>query len=140
MSWYKTAADAGDPLAYFNVGALYQSGRGVERDESAAIEWFQSGAELGDPYSMIALADANRDGVGVSKNPVEALAWYRTALIRIDPQDVGAVQTSERQASRIRMNLTQDELKTADARFEYFQKLTAPPEPEKKLDDGESRI
>jgi hypothetical protein len=37
------AAEAGDPVAQFNIGNIFQVGRGVMRNEAKAAEWYQKG-------------------------------------------------------------------------------------------------
>lgn len=55
--WQKLA-ERGDPKAQFNLGVLYDEGRGVTRDRSKAIELWTRAAENGDPQAQhnIALA------------------------------------------------------------------------------------
>ena len=38
---WKSAAEAGEARAQFNLGTLYDDGRGVERDLSAAMAWWE---------------------------------------------------------------------------------------------------
>ena len=45
--WYRKAADQGQKTAQFNLGLMYQSGRGVPKDEAEAIKWFNKAAEQG---------------------------------------------------------------------------------------------
>ncbi|WP_397579386.1 tetratricopeptide repeat protein [Sphingorhabdus sp.] len=40
-------ANAGDPLAQFNLGALYLSGEGVDKDEVQAYKWYNLSAASG---------------------------------------------------------------------------------------------
>jgi hypothetical protein len=140
MTWYKTAADAGDPLAHYNVGALYQTGRGVERNLDTAHDWFMGGAELGDPYSMLSLGDFYRDGLRGERDLVEALSWYQVSMIRLDPQDVGGLRFAESEANSINAILTQTQKQEAAARLEFLKEFTAPQTVEQNLDEGESRI
>jgi TPR repeat protein len=45
--WFKKAADQGDERAAFNVGSLYQTGRGVEKNEAKAVEYYRKSGEIG---------------------------------------------------------------------------------------------
>ena len=40
MKWYQLAAEQGSPKAYFNIGQLYNLGKGVEQDYNEATKWF----------------------------------------------------------------------------------------------------
>ena len=44
---WEPLAEAGDPLAQFNVGTLYDEGRGVPRNLDKAVEWWTKAAEQG---------------------------------------------------------------------------------------------
>ena len=49
---YEKAAALGDAAAMFNLGVLYENGRGVQRDLSEARRWFEKAAEAGDVTAM----------------------------------------------------------------------------------------
>jgi TPR repeat protein len=44
---FKRLADAGDPLAQFNLAVMYLSGKGVDRDVKKALELHRKAAEQG---------------------------------------------------------------------------------------------
>lgn len=46
-SWYKKAMKQGHAGATFNIGCLYESGLGVEKDMERAIEFFKMAARIG---------------------------------------------------------------------------------------------
>ena len=48
MYWYRLAADQGDAAAQFNLGVMYDNGRGVLKDEAEAVRWYRLAAEQGD--------------------------------------------------------------------------------------------
>jgi TPR repeat protein len=52
----------GDSEAQYNVGALYQNGRGVKADRDKAIEWYTRAADQGNSkaVSRLGLMEANR--------------------------------------------------------------------------------
>jgi len=52
---WQAAADAGDAAAQFWLGTLYESGRGVERDEHIGRRWQLLAAERGYEYAQRAL-------------------------------------------------------------------------------------
>ena len=43
----KRAADFGDPDAMYNLGLMYQAGRGVPRDYAQALRWYHKAAAAG---------------------------------------------------------------------------------------------
>lgn len=49
-------AEAGNPVAQFNLALAYQSGDGVEQDKDQAEAWYQQAVELGYAPAMINLA------------------------------------------------------------------------------------
>jgi TPR repeat protein len=56
-------ARQGDSEAQYNVGAMYQNGRGVEADRERALEWYHKAAEQGNSRAMarLGLMESNRD-------------------------------------------------------------------------------
>jgi TPR repeat protein len=47
VSWFRRAADRGDPPAQFTMGTLYANGRGVQQDPVQAHLWFTLAASGG---------------------------------------------------------------------------------------------
>ena len=47
VSWYRRAAERGDPVAQMNLGDFYARGHGVPRDRARALAWFSLAAEQG---------------------------------------------------------------------------------------------
>jgi hypothetical protein len=43
----KQRAEQGDAEAQFNLGLMYGSGRGVEKDEKEGVKWIRKAAEQG---------------------------------------------------------------------------------------------
>jgi len=100
-------ATQGNSNAQFDVGTMYQNGRGTRADRSKAIEWFQKAAaqnneqaasrlellqsnearfskelaraEKGDVESQYNLANMYTTGVGVDIDPKQANIWYERA-------------------------------------------------------------
>src|SRR3954465_5966877 len=46
---YCKAAAKAHPMAAYRLGALYQSGKGVARDDAMAAAWYRRSSELGHP-------------------------------------------------------------------------------------------
>lgn len=72
-------AEQGDAEAQFNLGLLYDRGREVPKDKSAALRWYRLAATQGDTFAQNALGDNYWEGIGVPKDDKEALRWWRLA-------------------------------------------------------------
>ncbi len=83
---WRPAADQGDMLAQFNLGALYEHGRGVKKDLSEAAKWYRKAAEQGNGLAQYYLGAFYAKGEGVETNITEATTWYRKAAAQGVPQ------------------------------------------------------
>ena len=72
-------AEKGDPSAQYNLGLMYQNGRGVEKDEVEAVKWYQKAAEQGVANAQYNLSVMYLNGLGVEKDEVEAAKWHQKA-------------------------------------------------------------
>jgi TPR repeat protein len=72
-------ADQGDPIAQFNIGAMYSDGKGVTQDYTEAAKWFRKAADQGDTAAQLNLGIMYQTGRGVPKDDTEAVKWYRKA-------------------------------------------------------------
>jgi TPR repeat protein len=80
MGYYRQAADAGNPVGAFQLGAMYASGDGVARDYAAARLWFGKAAEAGYGPALEVLAQAHMTGaLGLPLDRTEALRLLRRA-------------------------------------------------------------
>jgi hypothetical protein len=52
VAWYRKAADQGDANAQFNVGVLYESGKGVQKDHAVAVTWYRKAADHGHAHAQ----------------------------------------------------------------------------------------
>jgi serine/threonine-protein kinase len=76
----RPAADGGDRDAQFAVAFLYDSGKGVDRDEEKAAAWYQKAAEQGHPLAQLNLGDMYAyGGGGLQQSLEQAFNWYRKA-------------------------------------------------------------
>ena len=79
-------AQAGDPVAQFNLGLLYEKGEGFAHDNKAAERWYRRAAVKG-----IGAAQFNLAVLIVSEQPAEALFWLEVvAGGRVAPLDAMA--------------------------------------------------
>ena len=72
-------AEAGDAKAQLQLAGFYRSGRGVPRDDQAAIRWYRAAAEKGFAEAQFELGKVFDTGVGGPRDPFEAVRWYRLA-------------------------------------------------------------
>jgi TPR repeat protein len=72
---FSAASALGNLNAQGNLGVLYMTGKGVEKDETKAVKLFRDGAEKGDPSCMFFYAQSLENGVGVRKDPDAAKHW-----------------------------------------------------------------
>ena len=49
MKWYTLAAEQGHASAQYNLGFMYNNGRGVPQDDKTAVKWHTLAAEQGMP-------------------------------------------------------------------------------------------
>lgn len=76
---YRFAADAGNAAAMNNLANMYQSGRGVAKDEAEAFRWYLKAADAGVLTATVNLGVAYQHGFGVVRNAGEAVRFYRQA-------------------------------------------------------------
>jgi len=72
-------AEQGNAEAQFNLGRLYDRGRGVPKDKQEAVRWYRRAAMQGDTFAQNALGDSYWEGMGVPKDDREAVWWWRLA-------------------------------------------------------------
>jgi hypothetical protein len=72
-------AERGDMDAQFNLGAMYQAGRGVRQDYPEAVRWYRKSAERGNAAAQFRLGDMYQQGLGLPQDDDEAFAWYHKA-------------------------------------------------------------
>lgn len=73
------AARAGDPKAFFEIGAAYTEGRGMKADFAKAAEWYQRAADAGVVPAQYRLGSLYEKGTGVPRDPAKARALYQQA-------------------------------------------------------------
>ena len=73
------AAEAGDAVALFEIGARYTDGRGVASDLSEAASWYKLAAERGFAPAQYRLASLFEKGTGITRDIDKAMTYYRQA-------------------------------------------------------------
>ncbi len=69
-------AEAGDSTAQYYVGAMYESGLGVDQSYDEALKWYRGAAEQGLVMAQYHLGVIYETGQGIAKNHAEAVGWY----------------------------------------------------------------
>jgi TPR repeat protein len=81
QSW-RAAAMSGDGRAALYLGALYDTGIGVEQDYVRALDWYRRAAEGGDATAMFNVAVMYDSGRGVPADQAAAAQWYGRAAAK----------------------------------------------------------
>ncbi|OCP05082.1 MULTISPECIES: peptidoglycan-binding protein [unclassified Ensifer] len=74
-----TAAKGGDPLAFYEIGARFTEGRGVQENMAEAAKWYQRAADAGVVPAQYRLASMYEKGTGVTRDAAKAKALYLAA-------------------------------------------------------------
>ncbi len=78
----KTAANANDPVAEYELAAILFDGRGVPRDPQGAAKLFERAANQGLVPAQYRLANIYETGIGASKDLALAKSWFEKAADR----------------------------------------------------------
>ena len=76
---FSIAAEEGLALAQYNLGILFFTGQGVERDAEAAYRWTAAAAAQGHIAAQFNLATLLITGEGTAKDVESAVEWYSQA-------------------------------------------------------------
>ncbi len=81
----KKLAEAGDPEALGNLGAMYSSGEGVTQNDKIAFEYYLKSANKGYAFIQSNLAQMYQYGSGTDLNLNEAVKWYEKSAKKGHP-------------------------------------------------------
>jgi TPR repeat protein len=76
---FRPLAEQGDASAQYNLGVMYENGRGVPQDYAAAVGWYRKAAEQGEAYAQYNLGVMYDNGRGVPQDYVHAHKWFNLA-------------------------------------------------------------
>ena len=76
---YQLAATQHDPIGEFNLGLVFEKGKGRAVDFAKAKELYQEAANLGHSQAMVQLAGIYFNGQVGSRDEEQALLWYKKA-------------------------------------------------------------
>ena len=82
----RNRADSGDSQAQAQLGLVYATGTGVERDDKEAFAWYSKAAAQANVEGIYAIGEFYATGRGVGLNYVEAAKWMRAAAEKGDPR------------------------------------------------------
>lgn len=72
-------AEKGDSSAEYYMALMYDEGRGVEKDASAAVGWYTLAAQQGHMDAQYNLGVAYASGLGVTSDMTQAISWWERA-------------------------------------------------------------
>jgi uncharacterized protein len=73
---WRPIAEQGNADAQFNLGTMFEDGKGVAQDFSKAVHWYRRAAQQGDAPSQFNLGSMYAAGMGVMQDFVTAHMWY----------------------------------------------------------------
>jgi len=79
---FRNGAQSGGVEEQFNLGTLYESGRGVTQDYAEALKWYRKAADQGNANAENNLGWLYKNGWGVDRDYVEAVSWFRRSAER----------------------------------------------------------
>jgi len=79
LQLWRPLAEHGNAAAQYNLGIMYENGRGVKRDYAEALRWYRKAVDQNYADAQINLGTMYANGEGVEQDTDEALRWYRKA-------------------------------------------------------------
>ena len=79
LSEWIPLAEGGHASAQYNMGVMYDDGKGVPESNKTAVKWYTLAAEQRHVYAQYNLAIMYRKGEGVLENNKTAVKWYTKA-------------------------------------------------------------
>jgi len=73
---WKPLAEQGNADAQYNLGFMYDKGRGIPQDYKTAVKWYKLSAEQGDADAQTNLGFIYEKGLGVPQDYKIAVRWY----------------------------------------------------------------
>ena len=81
----KPLAEQGDAVAQYNLGIMYDKGKGVAQNYTQAVAWYKKAAAQGFAAAQSNLGVMYDKGEGVAQNYTQALYWHKKAAAQGDP-------------------------------------------------------
>ena len=89
-------ANQGNPNAQFNLGYMYDTGKGVTQSYTEAVKWYRLAAGQGNSDAQYRLGTMYEVGKGVPKSGKESQKWYRLAVKSSDANYVAPIANYEK--------------------------------------------
>ena len=86
MKEWEPLAKKGNATAQYNLGWIYDRGKGVIQDYAEAVKWYLLSANQGYPSAQNSLGVMYYQGNSVLKDYAEAVKWYRLSAEQGDPK------------------------------------------------------
>ena len=83
LKLYEQLAEQGDSNAQWRIGAIYYTGKGVNKNEAKGLKYVKLAAENGKADAQFFLCACFLNGKGVSKDIDEAIKWCELAKGRV---------------------------------------------------------
>jgi TPR repeat protein len=90
--WAHEGAKLNDVDLQRALGDYFAEGKGVRRDDVAAVQWWRAAAENGSSFAQSSLSKALFEGRGTGRDHVEALKWAMLAAQKIKGPSFGRLQ------------------------------------------------
>ena len=100
--------------AEYNIGYMYDTGKGVPANLLEAVKWYRLAAEAGHPYAQFSLGDMYAAGQGLPQDLVEAYMWFALAAEAGHP-------TAAQYRDSVAAKLTPDRLAEAKRQVAAFK-------------------
>lgn len=75
----RRAAEAGVADSQYQLGVIYEEGKGVKQDFDEAVKWYRAAAEQGFSEAQYTLGFMYADGVGLEQDDSVAVEWWLKA-------------------------------------------------------------
>ncbi|HEV2155743.1 caspase family protein [Bradyrhizobium sp.] len=113
MASYKAASELGNARALYELGLMYESGNGVEKDPARARFYYEMAAEKKIAPALVSLGLQQERGIGAASDPAKAYALYQRAA------DLGDATALNRMGELAEKGLgTKQDLKLARALYQ----------------------
>ena len=76
---WRPLAERGHAEAQYNLGLMYNTGRGVPRDDVQAAHWYRMAADQGVAPAQHNVGVMFAKGQGIPQDDIQAARWFRTA-------------------------------------------------------------
>jgi hypothetical protein len=121
---YERAARAGDDIAQFYLGALYEQGVGRPQSDTDAFMWVEQAALRGNAQAMLVTAGLTALGKGTPKDYVVSYKW---AFLVAEGSPAVDLKNGARQLiTLLQQRMTADQILSAKTLAYQFRAITTP--------------